>query len=131
MVAVVLLAAFVAIELRSRAPLIRLGIFRMRSLTGSNGAMLLVMSGLFAMFYFASLYLQQILHYRPLKAGLAFVPFALGIIVGAGLSQALIRRLGRPRRRRTSASLSASSGSSTSPGCRRTEPICTTSCRRS
>jgi EmrB/QacA subfamily drug resistance transporter len=92
--AVALLVVFVVIELRSKAPLIRLGIFRMRSLTGANGAMLLVMAGLFAMFYFASLYLQQILGYRPLKAGLAFVPFTLGIIVGAGLSQALIRKLG-------------------------------------
>jgi EmrB/QacA subfamily drug resistance transporter len=93
-VAVILLAAFVWIELRSRAPLIRLGIFRMRSLSGSNGTMLLVMSGLFAMFYFASLYLQQTLHYGPLRAGFAFVPFTLGIIVGAGLSQALIRHIG-------------------------------------
>jgi len=92
--AVVLLAIFVQVELRSRAPLIRLGIFRLRSLTGSNGAMLLVMAGLFAMFYFASLYLQEVLHYKPLKAGFAFVPFAAGIIVGAGLSQALIRKLG-------------------------------------
>jgi EmrB/QacA subfamily drug resistance transporter len=92
--AIVLLAVFVAIEQRSRAPLIRLGIFRLRSLTGSNGAMLVVAAGLFAMFYFASLYLQQILRYTPLKAGFAFVPFTLGIIVGAGLSQALIRTLG-------------------------------------
>jgi predicted MFS family arabinose efflux permease len=92
--AIVLLAVFVAVEQRSRAPLIRLGIFRLRSLTGSNGAMLLVAAGLFAMFYFASLYQQQILHYSPLKAGLAFVPFTLGIIVGAGLSQALIGKLG-------------------------------------
>jgi EmrB/QacA subfamily drug resistance transporter len=92
--AVVLLAAFVVIERRSKAPLIRLGIFRMRSLSGSNGAMLLVASGLFAMFYFASLYLQEVLGYKPLRAGLAFVPFTLGIIVGAGLSQALIQRIG-------------------------------------
>jgi EmrB/QacA subfamily drug resistance transporter len=92
--AVALLVAFVLIELRSRAPLIRLGIFRMRSLTGANGAMFLVASGLFAMFYFASLYQQEILGYGPLKAGLAFVPFALGIVVGAGLSQALIQRIG-------------------------------------
>jgi EmrB/QacA subfamily drug resistance transporter len=92
--AIVLLAAFVAIERRSAAPLIRLGIFRLRSLTGSNGAMLLVAAGLFAMFYFASLYQQQILHYSPLEAGFAFVPFTLGIIVGAGLSQPLIKRLG-------------------------------------
>jgi EmrB/QacA subfamily drug resistance transporter len=92
--AIALLAVFVVIELRSSAPLIRLGIFRMRSLTGANSAMLLVMAGLFAMFYFASLYQQEILGYRPLKAGLAFVPFTLGIIVGAGLSQSLIRKLG-------------------------------------
>jgi len=91
---VVLLAVFVAVELRSRAPLIRLGIFRMRSLTGANLAMFFVMAGLFAMFYFASLYQQEILGYGPLKAGFAFVPFALGIVVGAGLSQAGIQRLG-------------------------------------
>jgi EmrB/QacA subfamily drug resistance transporter len=92
--AIVLLAVFVVIELRSRAPLIKLGIFRLRSLTGSNLAMLLVASGLFAMFYFASLYLQGILGYKPLAAGLAFLPFTAGIIVGAGASQALIRRIG-------------------------------------
>jgi len=92
--AVVLLVAFVQIERHSSAPLIRLGIFRLRSLTGSNGTMLFVAAGLFAMFYFASLYLQQILGYKPLEAGLAFVPFALGIIVGAGLSQTLIQRIG-------------------------------------
>jgi predicted MFS family arabinose efflux permease len=89
-----LLGAFVVIERRSKAPLIRLGIFRMRSLSGSNVAMLLVASGLFAMFYFASLYMQEILGYGPLKAGIAFVPFTLGIIVGAVASQALIRRIG-------------------------------------
>jgi EmrB/QacA subfamily drug resistance transporter len=94
LLAVALIASFVVIELRSKAPLVRLGIFRLRSLTGSNGAMLLVSSGLFAMFYFASLYLQQTLGYKPVKAGLAFVPFTLGIIVGAGLSQALINRIG-------------------------------------
>jgi EmrB/QacA subfamily drug resistance transporter len=94
LIAVALLSAFVAVERRSRAPLIRLGIFRMRSLTGSNAAMLVVAAGLFAMFYFASLYLQQILGYGPLKAGLAFVPFTVGIIIGAGLSQQLIARIG-------------------------------------
>ena len=92
--AVILLAVFVWIEQHSRAPLIRLGIFKMRSLSGANGAMLLVASGLFAMFYFASLYQQEILGYGPLKAGLAFVPFTLGIIVGAGAAQPLIARIG-------------------------------------
>jgi EmrB/QacA subfamily drug resistance transporter len=92
--AVILITVFVLIEQRSKAPLVRLSIFRMRSLTGANGAMLLVASGLFAMFYFASLYQQQILGFSPVQAGFAFVPFALGIIVGAGASQALIRHIG-------------------------------------
>jgi EmrB/QacA subfamily drug resistance transporter len=94
LIALALLSAFVWIENHSRAPLMRLGIFRMRSLSGANVAMLFVASGLFAMFYFASLYLQDILHYSPVKAGLAFVPFTLGIVVGAGVSQPLIARIG-------------------------------------
>jgi Major Facilitator Superfamily len=89
--AATLLAAFVVIERRSRAPLIRLDIFRIRSLTGSNGAMLFVVSGLFAMFYFASLYVQEVLGYSPLKAGLAFLPVTAGIVIGAGLSQGGIK----------------------------------------
>jgi EmrB/QacA subfamily drug resistance transporter len=89
--AVALLAAFVVIELRSRAPLIRLDIFRTRSLTASNGAMLLVGAGLFGVFYFASLYVQDVLGYSPLKAGLAFLPVTAGIVIGAGLSQTAIR----------------------------------------
>src|SRR5436190_15931318 len=92
--AVGLLAAFVAIELRSRAPLIRLDIFRTRSLSTANGAMLLVASGLFAMFFFASLYTQQLRGYSPIKAGLAFVPFTAGIVIGAGLAQQFIKRVG-------------------------------------
>jgi predicted MFS family arabinose efflux permease len=90
-VAAVLLGAFVLIEQRSRAPLMRLDVFRIRSLTASNGAMLFVMSGLFAMFYFASLYVQEVLGYGPLKAGLAFLPVTAGIVIGAGLSQAAVK----------------------------------------
>ena len=93
-IAVALLASFVVIELRSSSPLIRLGIFRMRSLTSSNISMLLVASGMFSMFYFASLYVQEILGYGPLKAGFAFLPFTFGIVIGAGAAQALIQRIG-------------------------------------
>ena len=92
--ALVLLGAFVVIELRSKAPLIRLGILRLRSLSASNVAMLFVASGLFAMFYFAGIYLQEIRHYGPLKAGLAFLPFTFGIVIGAVASQQLIKRIG-------------------------------------
>ena len=55
--------------------------------------MLFVMSGLFAMFYFASLYVQGVLGYSPLKAGLAFLPVTAGIVIGAALSQAAIRAM--------------------------------------
>jgi EmrB/QacA subfamily drug resistance transporter len=92
--AIALLAAFVAIELRSRAPLIRLGLLRVRSLTSANGAMLLIAAGLFGMFFFAGLYLQEVLGYSALKAGIAFLPVTAGIVVGAGLAQQGIRRFG-------------------------------------
>ena len=69
-----LLTAFVFIELRSKAPLVRLSIFRQRALTGANLAMLAVTGGMFAVFYFASLYVQQTLGFTPVQAGLAFMP---------------------------------------------------------
>jgi len=93
-VSAALLATFLVLEMRLRNPLIRLGIFRMRSLTSSNLVMLLVAAGMFAMFFFASLYVQEILGYSPLTAGLAFLPVTAGIIAGAGLSQQLIKQVG-------------------------------------
>jgi EmrB/QacA subfamily drug resistance transporter len=93
-VAVALLVAFVVTELRSKAPLIRLGIFRVRSLTSANVSMMFVAAGLFSMFYFASLYVQEVLHYSALKAGFGFVPVTFGIVIGAGLAQPLIRVIG-------------------------------------
>ena len=63
----------------ARAPLIRLGIFKVRSLAGANAVLLLVVGGLFAFFFFSSLYVQQILGYSPLEAGLAFLPVTVGI----------------------------------------------------
>ncbi|MGH2857167.1 MAG: MFS transporter [Solirubrobacteraceae bacterium] len=92
--AIALLAAFVAIERRSRAPLMRLNIFRVRALAIGDAALLLVASGMFGMFFFASLYIQEIMGYSPLKAGLAFLPVTFGIGIGAGLAQQLIKRLG-------------------------------------
>lgn len=85
-VALVLLTSFVLIELRRAEPLVRLSIFRVRAITAANVVMLLVASGLFAMFYFNSLYVQRILGYSPLEAGLAFLPFTVGIAIGAGAS---------------------------------------------
>jgi MFS family permease len=56
--------------------------------------MFLVGSGLFAMFFFNSLYIQRVLHYGPLKAGLAFLPFTAGIMISAGLASAFGPKVG-------------------------------------
>jgi len=92
--AVVLLSAFVVIELRAKAPLVRLSIFRMRSLLTANIAMFLAMSGMFAMFFFNTLYIQRVLGYGPLKAGVAFLPFTAGIMISAGIASQFAPRIG-------------------------------------
>ena len=92
--AAVLLVAFVVIESRSVEPLVRLSIFSVRTVRGANVAMFVVACGLFAMFFFNTLYVQRVLGYTPLESGLAFLPFTLGIIIGAGLSQPLVPKLG-------------------------------------
>src|SRR3954463_11998284 len=92
--AIALLGACVVIEARSKAPLVRLGIFRSRTLTGANVVMTLVAAGMFSMFFFATLYVQEILGYSPLKAGLAFLPVTAGIMRGAGVAQQGIKRVG-------------------------------------
>ncbi len=93
-ISAILLVSFVVIELRAAAPLVRLDIFRVRTLTAANIVMFLVASGLFAMFFFNSLYIQRVLDYGPLKAGLAFLPFTAGIMISAGLASQLTPRLG-------------------------------------
>ena len=92
--AAVLLVAFVLIERRSAEPLVRLSIFSVKTVRGADAAMLVVAAGLFAMFFFNTLYVQRVLGFSPLEAGFAFVPFTAGVIVGAGLSQKLVPALG-------------------------------------
>src|SRR5947209_7451668 len=92
--AVVLLAAFVAIELRSAAPLVPFRIFRSRTLTGANVVGILLGASLFSMFFFVSLYMQQVLGYSPIHAGLSYLPLAVTIIVAAGVGGQLVTRWG-------------------------------------
>ncbi|HEY6398462.1 MAG TPA: MFS transporter [Solirubrobacteraceae bacterium] len=91
-IAVVLLVAFVVIERFYHAPLIRLGIFRVRTLRAANLSLLLAVGGMYALFFFSTLYVQQILGFSPLKAGVAFLPVTLGIGLGSGLAQGFIKR---------------------------------------
>jgi EmrB/QacA subfamily drug resistance transporter len=92
--ALVLLGAFVAIESRTRHPLMPFSIFRLRTLRGANVIGLLLGMALFAMFFFLSLYMQQVLGYDALKAGLAYLPLAGTIIVTAGFVAAIVTRVG-------------------------------------
>jgi EmrB/QacA subfamily drug resistance transporter len=94
-VAGALIAGFVAIERRTRAPLVPFpGIFRLRSITGINVTALLIAMALFSMFFFISLYMQRVLGFDALKTGVAYLPLAGGIIVSAGLASQLVTRFG-------------------------------------
>src|SRR3954462_10086357 len=94
-VGVALIALFLVIEGRFAArPLMPLRIFRSRALSGANGVVFLLGAGMFGMWYFVSLYLQQVLGYSPLEAGLAFLPMTIAIIVGSTVSSRLTSRRG-------------------------------------
>ncbi|MEU4392477.1 MFS transporter [Kribbella sp. NPDC023855] len=87
LIAVVLLAAFVYVEKSTtRDPLIRLGLFTNRSVVGANAFNLLLGAAMASCFYFASLYLQRVLGTGPAKTGIQFLPFALGVVLGAVLA---------------------------------------------
>jgi EmrB/QacA subfamily drug resistance transporter len=93
-VAIALLAAFVAIEQRTRFPLVPFSIFKLRTLRGANVIGLLLGMSLFSMFFFISLYMQQVLDYEPLEAGLAYLPLAGLIVLSAGAASGLVTRIG-------------------------------------
>jgi EmrB/QacA subfamily drug resistance transporter len=89
-----LMAAFLVIEARSQAPLLPLRIFRLRTLSGANVASLLFGAALFSQFFLLTLYMQEVLHYSPLKTGVAYLAFALTVIVVSPFAQGLATRLG-------------------------------------
>ena len=91
---VVLLALFVVIELRTKHPLLPMRVIMDANRGGAYLAALLVGTGLFGVFLFLTFYLQETLHYSALGTGVAFLPFAVGIVVGAGLSAQLLTRVG-------------------------------------
>ncbi|WP_231505192.1 MFS transporter [Cellulomonas sp. URHE0023] len=93
-VAVALLVAFVIVETRVKNPLLPMRIVLDRNRGGSYIIFLMIGAGLFSMFLFMTLYLQNILGYTPLKAGFAFLPFSIGIILGAGVVAQILPRIG-------------------------------------
>ena len=92
--ALVLLAAFVAVQLRSRFPLVPFRLFRSRSLLGADLGALFVGAGIFAMFFFVTLWMQVVNGYSPIKAGVAFLPMTVLIGISAGISAKLLGRTG-------------------------------------
>jgi EmrB/QacA subfamily drug resistance transporter len=92
--AAALVLSFVVIELRSKAPLLPMRIFRLRSLVGANVSSFLVGTALFSQFFLGTLYMQQVLHYSAMKTGVAYLPLTLTIIILAGVAQSLVTRIG-------------------------------------
>src|SRR5204862_1206468 len=89
-----LLVAFVLNERRSRNPLISLSIFRVKGLAAADATWLIGMAGFFAMFFFLTLYMQEVLRFSPIQAGAAFLPVTACLALAAGVSSQLFARIG-------------------------------------
>ncbi len=90
----ILLIAFAVNELRSRYPLVPFAILRVKGLVAADLTQLIAFTGFFSMFFYATLYMQEILHYSPLKAGAAYLPITAGFAVAGGMASQLVTRIG-------------------------------------
>ncbi|WP_431985586.1 DHA2 family efflux MFS transporter permease subunit [Streptomyces griseoflavus] len=89
-----LIALFLLVEARAKAPLMPLGLLRLRSVGSANVATFLTGSAMFCMWFFMTMYAQNVLGYTPLEAGLALVPSSLAVVLGSQLAPRLMRRAG-------------------------------------
>jgi EmrB/QacA subfamily drug resistance transporter len=89
-----LIVAFFVVEARSKAPLLPLRIFRLRTLTASNVSGLLMGGAIFSQFFLLTLYMQEVLHYSAIETGVAYIGLTLSIIAFSAVSQALATRIG-------------------------------------
>ena len=92
--AVILLIAFVANERRQRNPLAPLEIFRLNGLGFADATQLIAFAGFVAMFFFLTLYMQNVLGYTPIQTGLAYLPLCIVIGVSAGIASQMLTRVG-------------------------------------
>ncbi|MFF7310826.1 DHA2 family efflux MFS transporter permease subunit [Streptomyces sp. NPDC008137] len=90
----VLIALFLAVEARTASPLMPLGLLRLRSVASANVSMFLCGFAMFCMWFFMTLYAQNVLGYTPLEAGLALVPSSLAVVLGSKLAPRLMRAAG-------------------------------------
>jgi EmrB/QacA subfamily drug resistance transporter len=92
--AAVLAGAFVFNEARSRNPLVPFAILRIKGLVAADLTQLMAFAGFFSLLFFTTLYMQEVLHYSPLKAGAAYLPITAGFVVAGGIASQLITRIG-------------------------------------
>jgi predicted MFS family arabinose efflux permease len=92
--AVALLAAFVVNERRSRNPLLPLSIFRVRGLAAADITQLIGIAGIISMFFFLTLYMQNVLGYSQIQTGLSYLPLCFGVGIAAGIASQLLARVG-------------------------------------
>jgi EmrB/QacA subfamily drug resistance transporter len=90
----ILMFAFALNEFRSRNPLVPFAILRVKGLVAADLTQLIAFTGFFSMFFYATLYMQEILHYSPLKAGAAYLPITAGFAAAGGLASQLVTRIG-------------------------------------
>jgi EmrB/QacA subfamily drug resistance transporter len=92
--ALALLAAFIVNERRRSNPLLPLSIFRVRGLAAADATQLIAFAGFLAMFFFLTLYMQNVLGYSPIQTGAAYLPVTFGVGIAAGITSQLLPRLG-------------------------------------
>jgi MFS family permease len=90
----VLLVAFVLIEMRTAHPLLPMRVLADRNRSGAYLIMLCVSTGLFGLFFFLTLFIQTVLGYSAIRSGIAYLPFAVGVVIASGLASQLMPRLG-------------------------------------
>jgi len=92
--AVVLLVSFVLIEMRSSHPLLPMRVLADRNRAGAYLIMLCIATGLFGLFFFLTLFIQTVLGYSAIRAGIAYLPFAVGVVIASALASPLVARIG-------------------------------------
>jgi EmrB/QacA subfamily drug resistance transporter len=92
--ALALLAAFVAAEQRSAKPLLPLSVFRIRGLAAADTTQLIAFAGFLAIFFFLTIYMQNVLGYSPIQTGAAYLPLTFGVGIAAGIASQLLARVG-------------------------------------
>jgi EmrB/QacA subfamily drug resistance transporter len=93
-VAGVMLAAFVANELRVANPLVPMSILRIKGVAAADATQMVALAGFLPMFFFLTLYMQTVLHYSPIQTGIAYLPLTGGFIIAASISSQLFARIG-------------------------------------